>query len=1415
MAQVITHPAVTESYGFVQSMKYDQSTNSLIVSSYLDSVGYATQIDQYTTSFDSSSTLFKDNVQHAGAVYLYELLKDNATGKTNTGTMSFVSLIKSPSGSPLDQFGYAVDISRDSIIIGAPNDSDLAIGSGTVYAYTNPTKAPTWPIKRVQNERVDLSNINKLFVYSKSKQSILASLDYIDPVKGKVLGLVEQDLDFKTALDPAVYNNGTATSLAINKSFHWNERQVGMIWWDLSALRFVDYEQDTLIYRNNNWGKMFPGSKVRVCEWVASKYPPSKYVANGGDGVPLYDDDSAYVTIPTVIGGVVSVMYYYWVTGKKNAASGKHYSVSILADMIENPQLQGVPYAFLMKSNAFGLVNIQKYLSGTDTVLAIDYQNIINDKGIHSEYALIDENNASSVIPDRILEKMIDSLSGVDKLGQVVPDPTLSPTNQIGISIRPRQTMVINQGAAIENFVRYVNNVLIQYPIVLQFSLLGIEKEDPIPSSTEFDTIVNSFDELGKIDTSLISVGYKVLVLSDVNNAGLWTLYVLNSSLEFDVVRVQSYNTNLYWKKVDWYAADYDSTSRINYTVTAYKDIASLTVKAGEIIRVNYDDNGQFAIYRVNNDLSLEKVGIENGTIQLLETLYNWASGQMGWDEDLFDTIRFDQTPSIEIRNILYALRNDIFTGTLAEHFNKLFFVIVGYILQEQQSVDWIFKTSFVSIFHKLRELSQPPSFVLDNQEYYMEYINEVKPYRTIVREYVVDYTGNDAIESNVTDFDLPSLYVKKIGKYRTPDGSASIDPSLLANTGEYQYWNAYHGFTISSIELSSQGYGYLLITDPKTGSIISPTVTITGGGGSGAKAEVTGFNSATGAITEITVTDPGIGYTSAPKVTISGTGGTGALAAARLTNKTVRQFDSVIKFDRTSYDSDVKIWNETSSYVTGDVVAYNGSAYIATENVPASQTFDFNVFDLLAGEEVGNANDRIIAYLASAKKQNLDLNSVLGQEIVQTQNNKYWLTQYINGIEYPGVKVQGLPFNANVGDQNLIDTVIQSRYVDTGLGTRPEDINIDGGAYIDYYSSHAPEELLPGVVHESVGISVFTAEVESSSNLTVKPGGASLAYREFLDIHDNHKYYRISGFATAFLASDIDIFATEIPYFVNQGTALPVPDLVRAIPGTVFIDGELVTYWANDTTRNVLTNIRRGVGGTPIQPHYAKNPLTGAPTSIYDSSVVQEIPEIYPRTITISTNNSFSSNSSWNYWKVSDSVSTFATADHPTYKVSLSEPLTFNVGDVITQTFSDGNAVVRGNVYTGNTVAVCYNSGTFTSANANCVISVNGVQSNVYITSFGLLGEIAANGNVTITSTGPNVVIRQDSLAWIDYNYTSFGLQFQDEESLPARKFLGQGAVINTSADLTNYYTIEVADEDVSVNTILITENSQILIKE
>jgi hypothetical protein len=65
-----------------------------------------------------------------------------------------------------------------------------------------------WDLYREEGARVDVNGILKAYVYSEDSQTILYNLDYIDPVKGKILGVAEQDITFKVDYDPASYNNG-------------------------------------------------------------------------------------------------------------------------------------------------------------------------------------------------------------------------------------------------------------------------------------------------------------------------------------------------------------------------------------------------------------------------------------------------------------------------------------------------------------------------------------------------------------------------------------------------------------------------------------------------------------------------------------------------------------------------------------------------------------------------------------------------------------------------------------------------------------------------------------------------------------------------------------------------------------------------------------------------------------------------------------------------------------------------------------------------------------------------------------------------------------------------------------------------------------------------------------------------------
>lgn len=69
-------------------------------------------------------------------------------------------------------------------------------------------------------------------------------------------------------------------------------------------------------------------------------------------------------------------------------------------------------------------------------------------------------------------------------------------------------------------------------------------------------------------------------------------------------------------------------------------------------------------------------------------------------------------------------------------------------------------------------------------------------------------------------------------------------------------------------------------VTAPGSGYATAPTVTLTGGGGSGATAEATLVD---GAVSYLAITNAGTGYTSAPTVGFSGGGGSGAVASSSI----------------------------------------------------------------------------------------------------------------------------------------------------------------------------------------------------------------------------------------------------------------------------------------------------------------------------------------------------------------------------------------------------------------------------------------------------------------------------------------------------------------------------------------------------
>ena len=104
----------------------------------------------------------------------------------------------------------------------------------------------------------------------------------------------------------------------------------------------------------------------------------------------------------------------------------------------------------------------------------------------------------------------------------------------------------------------------------------------------------------------------------------------------------------------------------------------------------------------------------------------------------------------------------------------------------------------------------------------------------------------------------------------RSTDVAFIVDRKNWEHGKIYDMYDDYYSNILDGINLISGGFGY---ADP-------PTITITGGGGSGATAVAYIAN---GIVIAIELTNPGRGYTSVPTVTLTGGGGEGVSAVAVL----------------------------------------------------------------------------------------------------------------------------------------------------------------------------------------------------------------------------------------------------------------------------------------------------------------------------------------------------------------------------------------------------------------------------------------------------------------------------------------------------------------------------------------------------
>ena len=1076
--QILENPVIGSTMNFGSAIDINTASNSIVISSLGTNAVFPTIFDDDSTTFDSGVTAFVGVETKSGAAYTYyKNVKRFVLAQELT-----TSTIATLSGT---DFGSSVAIDDAVVFVGASAVDNNKILGG-IYQF-NQIDLTTNSISKIRNfENLTVPDtIEKVSLIDTYKQDIYQYLDIIDPLKGKIAGIAEQEIGYKLISDPAIYSLGLA-GVNVDTNTNWLDDHVGELWWDLSTAKYLWYEQSDLEYRKNNWGKLFPGATIDVYEWVGSTLLPSEWSTQadtaqgltlGISGQPKFPDNSI-VSVKQIYDSTTnsySNVYFYWVKNSVVVPNAKNRRISSyeIASVIADPSAYGIPFAALISPNAVALSNVGSLLVGDNISFNIAQDRIASSMddpvSKHTEWLLLEENNENS-LPNSLLEKkLFDSLLGHDSLGNLVPDPALSLRTRYGVGIRPRQSLFKNRITALQNIVEFVNNVLIKNLITGNYDFINLNAQESIPNRylNIYDRIIEDNNELDYIDTTVFQqaviqcivningnviatnvinagfgygilnpvydnagnkIGYQgptftsqgngkgavidtmvddngsviqatisnagtgysynfnivsrpqsVIVISDNTHNGGWTQYTYEySSKRWIRARTQSYNTTLYWDYADWTSSDYNPYKIYSSIIGSPYELAELTLIPGQYIKINNSGNGNYIVIEVLNTgvqgtygQGFNLVYAQNGTIQLSNSIWNRLTSNLGFDYTRsYDQTLWDQTPDVELKYILTALKENIFINALKVNWNLLFFTAVRYALSEQQLLDWAFKTSFINVTNQVGQLGQPPVYKLQDSIFYQQYINEVKPYHTQIRNFITQYNDIEQANTYLTDTDRKTDTTIKFDRISKHDeiGAMTVVDNFICDgkTTEFKLsWLAQPDKSLINLKITGTG--------TNVGSILGE--------------------------------------------------------------------DYTIKSDKTS----------------STLIFLN---YAPSQGQTITITYQKNVNLLSAVERILNY------YKPTSGMPGVDP------------------AQLMTGVEYPGLTVggqyEGQGFTATFGGwypDSFIDGGTWTGGVSTtALGVNPSDIVIDGEyGFVTANTSYAPEEVVPGYTMDSLGINVYT----------------------------------------------------------------------------------------------------------------------------------------------------------------------------------------------------------------------------------------------------------------------------------------------------------------------------------------------------
>lgn len=571
---------------------------------------------------------------------------------------------------------------------------------------------------------IDPSGFLQPVVYDSVTDRTITRLNIWHPELGYIPGKADNELRFSTEFDPAQYNNVKV----YDGNNIWGERNVGQLWWDKSKIQYAYKDIQDIDTRRANWGK--GTGEVVVYEWVKSPVEPDQwenYVENSQTlnkdkskwfptGEVFVDDsgETPYCSVTKYdpIAGKDKTFYYFWVKNPSSVPDVSFRSISAarVKQIINDPTSLEIPWfcpiftdstGFGMPQSGFVISGLDNFVTNDNTILQLKYKfypvnehGQRNDSNVHKEWLLLRERFDNNM-HGHLWKVFKDGILGYSEIGssdepeqKAIPYSELVGKERYGNSVKiPGQSIFMDITGAREVFIQGVNNYYNEFPVVDSHEIFD----------TYLDTTIEIEEEDGFINK---------IKMSD------------------------------YWEYKDWYAEGYDSNS-IKFRVKNLEDRNNLKITNGDVVLVE-NSNGwtMYEFVVQGSSFYWNTVGSENRTIQLK------------LDKIIQETIP-SHNREVLVGDVEYVLNNIFNTLNTVE--TRFFINAIKFVLSEQQFVDWIFKTSYVYITGLTETLNARPISNVNETEEILKYFNEVKPYRTKIR---------NTIEQKATELDIANLKI-------------------------------------------------------------------------------------------------------------------------------------------------------------------------------------------------------------------------------------------------------------------------------------------------------------------------------------------------------------------------------------------------------------------------------------------------------------------------------------------------------------------------------------------------------------------------------------------------------------------------------------------------------------------------------